>query len=236
MWTGAFDARRAAGPPTFLIEVCPSCLVDHLLERRVGPRLTRRRVMSRLHCASLMRSDDSELNPRTTECAAPRRTQHRDRELGDERKVDRDAISAFDAERLQHVRELADLAIEVEVRQRAAVARLAFPDQRRLVTARSPDVTIDAVDARVDRATDEPLGVRRFPFEHLRPGRRPFELGRKCSPETFGILVGTRVDAFVVDVGLRAEFRRWWKCPVFLKEIGDICRWFLVCHGLCGPR
>ena len=69
--------------------------------------------------------------------ADPRARQHRDRELGNERQVDRDAIAALDAERLQHVRELTDLTIEIEVRQRAAIARLAFPDERRLVAARA---------------------------------------------------------------------------------------------------
>ena len=79
----------------------------------------------------------------------------------------RDAVAALHAERLQHVGELADLAVEIEVGERAAVAGLAFPDERGLVAPRTANVTIDAVDARVDRAADEPLGVRRLPLEHL---------------------------------------------------------------------
>ena len=65
--------------------------------------------------------------------ADARAREHRDRELGNQRQVDRDAIAALDAERLQHVRELADLPVQIEVGQRAAIAGLAFPDERRLV-------------------------------------------------------------------------------------------------------
>ena len=96
----------------------------------------------------------------------------------------RDAIAALDAERLQHVGELADLPIQVEVGQRAPIARLAFPDDRRLVPPRPADVAVDAVDAGVERAADEPLRVRRLPVEHLRPRRRPLELRAQSPPRT----------------------------------------------------
>ena len=68
--------------------------------------------------------------------ADARAGEHGDRQLGDERQVDRDAIAFLDAERLQHVRERRHLAVEIEVGQRAAIARLAFPDDRGLVAAR----------------------------------------------------------------------------------------------------
>ena len=83
--------------------------------------------------------------------------EHRDRQLGHERHVERDAIALLDAERLQDVGELADLAMEIEVGQRAAIAGLAFPDERGLVAARRADVAIEAVDADVELAADEPL-------------------------------------------------------------------------------
>src|SRR5436190_18363697 len=62
--------------------------------------------------------------------AYARAGQHRDRELGYERQIDRDAVAALDAERLEYVRELVDLSIQVEIGQRAAIARLTFPDDR----------------------------------------------------------------------------------------------------------
>src|SRR6187200_625607 len=118
----------------------------------------------------------------------------------------RDPIAALHAERLEHVGEAADLAIQVEVGQRAAVARLTFPDERRLVLARSAGMAIDAVDARVQLAADEPLGMRRLPVEHSRPRREPLQLRRESRPERLGIGVGAGVDALVAHVRLRAKY------------------------------
>ena len=117
----------------------------------------------------------------------------------------RHAIAALDAERLEDVGELADLPVEVEVGQRSAIARLAFPDERRLVAPRATDVAIDAVDAGVQRAADEPFRVRWLPLEHARPRRGPLELRREGRPEGLGIALGACVDVLVAHVGLRAE-------------------------------
>jgi hypothetical protein len=168
--------------------------------------------------------------------AEPGAGEHRDRELGNQRKVDRDAIAAPNAKRLQHVCELANLAVQIEVRQRPPLARLAFPDERRLVAARPAHVSIDAVDARVNRSADEPLRMRRRPLEHLRPRREPFELRCERCPERFRVLVGARVDICIVDIGLRAEFFRRWKAAIFLEEVGYLSRWSLVGHGAFPSR
>ena len=91
--------------------------------------------------------------------ADARAGQHGDRQFGNERQVDRDAVALLHAERLQDVRELAHLPVEVEVRERAALTGFAFPDERGLVAARPPDVAVDAVDADVEPAADEPFRV-----------------------------------------------------------------------------
>src|SRR5204862_529923 len=83
------------------------------------------------------------------------------RQLGDQRKVQRDAIAFDDAERLEDVGERRHLPVQIEIRERAAIARLAFPDERRLVPARAADVAIEAVDADVDLPADEADRVRR---------------------------------------------------------------------------
>jgi hypothetical protein len=163
--------------------------------------------------------------------AHARARQHRDRELGYERQIDRDAVTALDAERLQHVGELIHLPIEVEIRERAAIARLTFPNERSLVPARSSNVPVDAIDARVDGPADEPLGVRRVPLENFGPFGKPLELGRKRCPEPLRILFRTLVDPRIVDVGVGAELGGRWKAAVFLKEVGNLCGWFLVSHG-----
>ena len=120
--------------------------------------------------------------------ADARARQHRDRQLGNERHVERDAIALLDAERLQDVGELAHLPEEIEVRQRAPIARLALPDKRRLVAAPGAHVAIETIGADVELAADKPLGVRRVPLEHFRPRLNPLELLRKVFPEAFRIL------------------------------------------------
>src|SRR6185436_16042044 len=127
--------------------------------------------------------------------------------------------------------ELIDLSIEIEIRERATVARLALPDERGLVPPRPAHVPVDAIDARVNRAADEPLRMRRLPLEHCRPFGKPFELRRERRPECFGILFRALVDTRIVDVGFRAELGGWHETAIFLKQVGDLCRWFLVSHG-----
>jgi hypothetical protein len=105
-----------------------------------------------------------------------RARKHGNGEFRDERQIDRDPIAALHAERLQHVRELIHLSIQVEIRQRAAIAWLAFPDERGLVAATAPYVPVDAIHAGVDRPADEPLGMGRLPLEHRRPLGKPLEL------------------------------------------------------------
>src|SRR5262249_54841557 len=101
--------------------------------------------------------------------ADPRAREHCDRQLGHERHVEGDTVAAPYPERFEDVGARTDLTVELEIRQRAAIARLAFPDQRGLVAACRPDVPIDAIDARIETAADEPLGVWRIPVEHAAP-------------------------------------------------------------------
>src|SRR6185436_127836 len=138
--------------------------------------------------------------------ADARASQHRNGELRNQRQIQRDAITLRHAERLQDVRELTDLAIEIEVGQRSAIAGLAFPDECRLVAPGGADMPIEAVGGDVDLAADEPLGIRRIPLEDFRPRRDPLELLRETGPEGFGILRGSRVDGGIVDERAGAKF------------------------------
>ncbi len=158
--------------------------------------------------------------------------EHRNRQLGNQREVDRDAVAALHAERLHHVGELTDLTIQVEVGQRPAIARLTFPDDRRLVAPRSPDVTIDAVDARVEGAADEPFRMRRFPVEYLRPLGEPLQFVGKACPESLGIALGARVHAFIAHDGLRLKLGRRRERTVFLKEVCDFWRRCVLGHSV----
>ena len=60
--------------------------------------------------------------------ANPSAGQHSDRKLGDHRQIDRDPVALPDTQLLQHVGETIDLAVEIPISERAAVAGLTFPD------------------------------------------------------------------------------------------------------------
>ena len=157
--------------------------------------------------------------------------EHRDRELGNQRQIDRNAIAFRHAERLQDVRERANLGVQLGVRQRAAIARLAFPHERRFGAARSGQMTVEAVDAGVDLSADEPLRVRRLPVEHRVPRPRPFELAREPRPERLRITLGLSVDALVARDGLRTKLRGRRERAVFAEEIRKFSEGFLVGHA-----
>ncbi len=199
-------------------------LVGHLLERHDlaaavaavgGDEQRRLRVVDAI--AQRLGAEAAEDD--AVDGADARAREHRDRELGHERQVERDAVALLHAERLQDVGELAHLAVEVEVGQRAAVARLAFPDERGLVAARRANVAVEAVGADVELAADEPLRVRRLPVEDLRPGLHPLELGGERRPERLGIGGRARVDARVVTrARSRASSAGGGKTRVFVEQ------------------
>ena len=150
--------------------------------------------------------------------ANARAREHRDGQLGYERQIQRDAIAFLDAKGLEDVRELADLAVEIEIGQRAPVAGLAFPDEGRLVAAPRAHVPIEAVRGDVDLAVGEPLRIGRVPLEHLRERLDPLELAREAGPERFGIFRRSCINTGIVDEGLGAELFRWSEAAVFFQE------------------
>jgi hypothetical protein len=107
--------------------------------------------------------------------------EHGDGEFGDHAHVDGDDVALLDAEFLQGVGELGDIALEVVVGEAADVPpiapaarpsptaagadRLAFPDDGDLVAVALLDLAIDAVVADVGCGADEPFGIRDLPVE-----------------------------------------------------------------------
>ena len=119
-----------------------------------------------------------------------RARKHRDRGFRDHRQVDRHAIAALDAEGAQGVRRAAGFAVELPVGEHTPVARFALPEQCRLVAFRAPDVPIETIDRRVQRAAGEPAGVREVPLQHRAPGREPLQLGGAFGPELEAVGLG----------------------------------------------
>ena len=121
--------------------------------------------------------------------------EHRDRQLGDHRHVDRDPVAGLDAELLERVGRLADLALEVAEGQRPGVARLADPVVGDLVAEAALDVPVDAVVGDVELAAGEPLRERQVPFERRLERRRPVEpLARPLRPERLEVGLGLGVE------------------------------------------
>ncbi len=152
----------------------------------------------------------------------PRTREHRDRRLRNHAHVDADRRALADAQRLQRVRELRRLPLELRERDLApVVGGLALPVVRDLVSLSVLDVAVDAVEADVELAAEVPPGVGRLPLvqlrERLEPGQPLAALGL---PEL--------VEVALVDVGLRVRLG----CELRRRRIPPL----LQLHRLDGRR
>jgi len=174
-------------------------------------------------------SESAEKPPKTTLWigADAGAGEQRDRQLGDHRHVDRDAVALLDAQLLEDVGELAHLGVELAVRERLALGRLvALADQRDLILALG-EVPVEAVVRHVGLAVEEPLEEDLALAEvevllvDLGPLLLPVELAGNLAPEALGILEGARVHLLVLrhgaDEGRLAHLRRGVVPAVFLQ-------------------
>ena len=142
--------------------------------------------------------------------ADPRAREHRHRRLRHQRHVDRDAVALLDAETLERVTASPHFVGEHLVGQHARIAGLALPNQRGLVAARTVEMAIEAIVRGIDRAADEPLRMRKVPFERFAERLEPMQVARAFGPESFGVGVGAMVQRLVFagafDPRLGAEF------------------------------
>ncbi len=154
--------------------------------------------------------------------ADPGAGQHRDHGLGDHRQVDRDPVTLGDAELGERVGGLADLVLEVGVRQVAGVVLgLADPVQGDLVAVAVLDVPVDAVVRRVDGAAGEPLGERRVvpvqdPVPLLAPVQALGLLGPERLPVGGGAFVG-----LLLHVGVLRQLCRRLEPAILAGEVGQ---------------
>jgi hypothetical protein len=94
--------------------------------------------------------------------ADPGAGQHRHDGFGNERHVDADPVAGDDAEMTHDVGAAAHLTQQIAVGERALVARLTLPDDRRLVAPPRKNLAIDAVVGEVRLAADEPFAHGKF--------------------------------------------------------------------------
>ena len=153
----------------------------------------------------------------------PRAGQHGDRQFGHHRHVQRDAVPLLDAQPLQHVGEPADFAVQFAVGQRAGVARLPLPQDRRLVLPPRGQVPVQTLHAGVEPPADEPLGVgHRAPHHRVEVGL-PRQFARpQFAPEpdrvVFRPLPHPAVLLFALDVGVGGELLRRGEGAVLLQD------------------
>src|SRR5207245_11687566 len=130
---------------------------------------------------------------------------------------DRNAVALPDPKCAQRIPEPAHLCEQLRVRQRSPVARLALEVVGDLVAAAGGDVAVEAVDADVERPSDEPLRERQIPFDTSRPRLRPFEQPRLLGPEAFEVLGRPRVDLWIVRVRVTGKSRRRRECATLVE-------------------
>ena len=154
----------------------------------------------------------------TDACAS----EHRDRGLGHHRHVNDDAVTFLHLVALQHVRKAAHIAVELLVGDRALFAGFAFPDDGGLRFACAIEMTVEAVFAHVELATDEPLRVRAFPVEHLLEGLAPGEFLRFAAEELVRALDRLVIHLLVLrhraDAGLFGKLRTRLEHTIFDEE------------------
>jgi hypothetical protein len=152
----------------------------------------------------------------------PRAGQHRDGGLGDHRQVDGHPVALLDAQLLEGVGELAHFAVELPVRVHPPVARLAFPDQRRLVGSPAIQVPVEAVVGHVELAADEPARERRLPLEHRVPLPEPVQSLGPGRPEGLAIPSSLPVGRVVSDGRRLPEILRRLVASLLVKKDVDL--------------
>ncbi len=162
--------------------------------------------------------------------------QHGDRQLGHHRHVNRHHVAVLDAQRLEHVGEEANFAMQLAISQRAGIARLAFPDDRGLVRPPGGEVGVETVVRDVRLAADEPAGVGLVPLQHPLERPKPVQLAGQAPPEAFDV-AGRFVPHLLIsgqraDAGGFGEFLWRRKKPLLLHHRVEFAA-RVLCH--CRP-
>ena len=148
--------------------------------------------------------------------------QHGDGKLGGHGQIDGHPVALPDAQALEPIGELADLAQQVAIGVHLPVPRLALPDDGRLVPPPVLHMAVDAVVRHIQLAADEPLRERRpAPVQHRVPLPEPVQLLREPGPESLRVGSGLGVNVWIGHVGVRYKVRRRRKASLLLKQCVD---------------
>jgi hypothetical protein len=132
----------------------------------------------------------------------PRAGKHGDGSLGNVRKINEHPRSLLAAIALEDVGEDADFAMQLLVGQNTPVAGFAFPDDRRLVAARTGKMTIEAIFRDIELAADKPFRERQAPIEDSGPFFAPEQFGGLFRPKFLRRFDRFRIQLLVLGEGL----------------------------------
>ena len=154
--------------------------------------------------------------------ANPRARQHRNRQLRTHPHVDRHPVAALHSQPLQRIGEPLHLRVQLAVGDPPHLARLALPQQRRLLPPRAQRVPVHAVVAQVQLAANEPLRRAHLSLQDLLPRRKPLQPARRLRPESLRLLHAVPVHRLILfhalDVGASRKLRRRRKHPVLPQQ------------------
>src|SRR5581483_1085198 len=158
--------------------------------------------------------------------AETRAGEHRDRKLGDERHVNRDAVSRLQpAEIAQQRGDFVHAVIQLLIRDRdrRLALELRNEDERRLSLV-GLEMAVDAVVARIQRSAGEPFPERRVArVERLVPLPEPCQqLGIFVEALREVVERETFADTGILQVRLRDEFRNRVEIVLFLPMDCDL--------------
>ena len=114
--------------------------------------------------------------------ADSRARQHRNRRLRNHRQINNDPVPLRDPVPFEHIRESANLIMQLLVSQHPHLARLAvvrrlpFPDQRGFIGDERAEMPVQAIRAQIELPAHEPFRKRRLPLQHLLPRLEPDQL------------------------------------------------------------
>ena len=185
--------------------------------------------MSAFALQSLMRSrsasEEKSAEHDRVRRAQTRAREHRDGRFRNHAHVNRDAIAFGDAEVCERGGEPDDLAMKLEVRERAHVAGLALEHDRRARSNVGRQMSIEAALGEIQFRADEKLRVRQLPLGKFLERLAPHEIFRLLGPKRFGLfdrlLVERRVFVFRLHARVRAELRARRKLSFFFEVRND---------------
>ena len=134
-------------------------------------------------------------------------------------------VTRLDAGDFQHVRKLADLAVQFTVGQNPLISLFAFPDNGSFVFSPTVDMNIESVVTDIGFPAFKPFCVGRIPLQNAIPFLEPVKLFSNSSPVSIRICFSGSIEFLIVchggNMGIECKIGRRWKFPFFRHNRAD---------------